>query len=270
MVSNPIKIEEKTKYAVVTGASSGIGWHISKELAIKGYSILAVSNQSDKLDQLKAELEENYSVQVKTIDCDLSQSNAADIIFNYCKNNELLVEVLVNNAGILVYGEVLNINMKTTSSILQLHMNTPVMLCRLFAEQMVINKKGYILNVSSISSAMPYPTIALYGPTKTFIRRFSRALRTELKNENVNVSCLLPGATATALYDPEKVNMPLAIKLGIMKKAEEVAKAGVIALFKKKPEKITGLINKFIILLVPLIPNFIIELIYKKTKKTNS
>lgn len=257
--------ESLKKYAVVTGASSGIGWHISKELAVKGYSIIAVSNQRLALVKLKTKLENDYQIEVLTIDCDLSKRNAGRVIFDFCQSSNLMVEVLVNNAGILAYGEAINIKKKKTKNILQLHMNTPVMLCRLFGKLMAKNQKGYILNVSSISASMPYPTISLYGPTKAFLRQFTKALRVELKNSNVNVTCLIPGPTATNLYDDNKINFPL--PQGVVKKPGEVAKAGVSALFNNKAEKIPGILNKFIMFIVPIIPIFIIGIIYRKTLK---
>ena len=120
------------KYALVTGASSGIGWHLSKELAAKGYSLVAVSNQAEQLLDLKTELEGNYPIRVITIDCDLAQSDAAEHIFDFCQKEALFIEVLVNNAGFLIYGEVFNVDLNRTKNILQLHMYTPVLLCRLF------------------------------------------------------------------------------------------------------------------------------------------
>ena len=87
---------------------------------------------------------------------------------------------------------------------------------------------------------MPYPIISFYGPSKTFIRSFSRALRTEMKSNGVSVTCLIPGATATALYEGHNVNIPLAMKLGVMKKPETVAHAGVNALFNGRAECIPG------------------------------
>lgn len=256
--------DSKNKYAVVTGASSGIGWHISKELAARGYSIVAVSNQPDHLKNLKSELEKGFQINVETINCDLSKTNAAESVFDFCKQKKIKVEVLVNNAGALVYGEVINIDIEVTEKILQLHMNTPVMLCRLFGEVMQKSQKGYILNVSSISAVMPYPTISLYGPTKAFLRHFTRALRTEMKGNGVRVLCLLPGATATALYNSEKINIPLAVSIGIMKKPENVAKIGVTALFKNRAESIPGLLNKLIMIFTPLIPNALIGFVHRK------
>lgn len=252
------------KYAVVTGASSGIGWHISKELAARGYSIVAVSNQSDALMNLKSEMHETYGVTIFTIDCDLSTTGAAELIYNYCQQKELQVEVLVNNAGMLVHGEVLNVDMKRINTILQLHMNTPVLLCRFFGAHMTERKKGHILNISSISAVMPYPTISLYGPTKSFLRGFTRALHSEMKGSGVSVCCLIPGGTATALYDTDHINLPLLIRLGIMMKPEDVARAGVRALFRGRAERVPGIINKLILLFIPLIPHALVRYIYKK------
>jgi len=257
---------DQAKYAVITGASSGIGWFVAVELAKKGYSIVGVSNQAEALDKLKSELEKKYNIKVLTYCCDLARNDAAEMVFNFCQQRSLEVDVLVNNAGILVYGEVIRIDIEKTKNILQLHMNTPAVLCRLFADVMVKKNSGYILNVSSISSVMPFPVISLYGPTKTFIRQFTKALGFEMKGTGVHVSCLLPGATATALYDPKKVNIAKAMKLGVMKSPEDVAKAGVEALFKNKAECIPGVINKIIMFIIPILPNFLIDYIYRKKK----
>lgn len=256
----------KPNYALITGASSGIGWFVAMELAKKGYSIVGVSNQAEALDKLKFELENKYDINVLTFYCDLAKNNAAEMVFDFCQQKNLQVDVLVNNAGILVYGELIRIDLEKTKNILQLHMDTPAVLCRLFADVMVKNKKGYILNVSSISSVMPYPVISLYGPTKTFMRHFSKALSFEMKGTGVHVSCLLPGATATALYDPEKINLALAMRLGVMKSPENVAKSGVEALFKNKAECVPGFINKITMFIIPLLPNFLIDYIYRKKK----
>jgi len=257
-------------YAVVTGASSGIGWCISKELAARGYAIVAVSNQTEALRSLKSELEVKFAIAVYTIDCDLSDGEAANTIYRFCQERELKVEVLVNNAGIFVYGEVVATDTLSIRTILQLHMSTPVLLCRLFGSDMAEKQKGYILNVSSISAIMPYPTISLYGPTKGFLRQFTRALRTELKGHGVSVTCLIPGATATALYDTDKLNIQRLMRLGIMKRPEDVAEAGVNALFRGRSERVPGLLNRFVLLLFPLIPVALIGIIYKKQARIDA
>ena len=255
-----------TKYALITGASSGIGWHLSIELAQRGYSIIAVSNQPQQLEDLKKELEQKYAVQVFTLNLNLALPDSAKQVFDFCEANSIEVEALVNNAGILIFGEAARVEYAKAATILQLHMNTPALLCRLFGEKMMARKKGFILNVSSISSVMPYPGISLYGPSKTFLRYFTRALRTEMKLYEVNVTCLLPGATATALYDTHNINVPLAMKLGVMKKPEGIAKAGVNALFNNRAECIPGWINKLTVRIIPYVPHVFIGLIHKSAR----
>lgn len=254
-------------YALVTGASSGIGRHFARELARRGYSIVAVSNQPELLATLKAELSRDFSAQVFIIEADLARHDAAVHVFDICQQNRLEVQVLVNNAGVLLYGEAVELEIRNVEDLLQLHMVTPALLCRLFGAQMAERGEGYILNVSSISAAMPYPYISCYGPSKAFLRSFSRALRTELKPRGVGVSCLLPGATATALYDPKVVNVPLALRLGVMKKPESVAKAGLRGLFAGKAEVIPGFFNKIIVALLPFVPHVVIGAIFRLWKK---
>ena len=258
-------MEKSEKYAVVTGASSGIGWHICRELAQRGYSIVAVSNQPLQLQDLKSSLERDHDIRVETLATDLAQEDAAQQVFNFCKEKNLAVEVLVNDAGMFFFGEVTKIDYNRVKSILSLHIHTPVLLCRLYGEQMAMNGKGYILNLSSITAVMPYPGISLYAPTKAFMRHFSRALRSEMKLDNVSVTCLMPGAADTSLYDTGNINTSLLKKLGLMKKPGTVAKAGVRALFRGRAVCIPGFVNKITVLVVPLIPRFIIEVITRRT-----
>lgn len=249
---------QKKKYALVTGASSGIGWHIAKELAQRGYSIVAVSNQPEQLKVLKEELEKAHSISVVCMNINLAQAEAAKQVFDQCEIKQLEIEILVNNAGMLVFGEAAKVEYARASDILQLHITTPALLCHLFGKKMIARDAGYILNVSSISAVMPYPVISFYGPSKTFLRYFTRALRAEMKPNKINVTCLLPGATATALYDTHNINVPLAMKLGVMTKPEGVARAGVKSLFAGRAECIPGILNKLVVMLLPFIPHAVI------------
>ncbi|MGD0340783.1 MAG: SDR family NAD(P)-dependent oxidoreductase [Bacteroidales bacterium] len=258
-------MENPLRYALITGASSGIGWHFAEALAKKGYSVVAVSNQPAQLEDLKKSLEQAYRITVVTINIDLAQQDSAQKVFDYCNGENLKIEVLINNAGIFVFGEVASVDYSRIKSILMLHILTPALLCRLFGEQMIERKEGFILNVSSITAVMPYPGISIYGPTKAFIRKFTRALRTEMKSYGINVTCLLPGAANTALYDTSNFKSPLLVKTGLMKKPDSVANAGVRALFKNRAECTPGLLNKLIIVLIPIVPHFIIGIISRRT-----
>jgi uncharacterized protein len=250
-------------YALVTGASSGIGWHLARELARRGYSIAAVSNQPAQLEALRRELTRDFGVRVFLIETDLARQDAARHVYDVCEQNRLEVQVLANNAGVLLFGEAVRVGHLAAEQLLQHHVVTPALLCRLFGEKMLHRRSGYILNVSSISAVMPYPYISLYGPSKAFLRSFSRALRTEMKPLGVGVTCLLPGATATGLYDPQAVNIPLMLRLRVMQKPERVAEAGIRALFAGRAEAIPGFFNKIIVILLPWVPHNLISLIHR-------
>ena len=248
-------------WALVTGASSGIGWQISEQLAAKECNIIAVSNQAGQLEELKQQLEQSHRVQVVTINQDLAREDAAKSIFDYCQTQKLVVDILVNNAGMLMYGEMVDSAYETMKSILQLHVTTPALLCRLFGNGMKERRSGFILNVSSISAVMPYPTISVYGPTKAFLRYFTRAIRTELKPYRVHVSCLIPGATDTPLNAPFGADMSFGRKAGIVKGPEFVARAGIRAMFRNRALCIPGILNLIIVLLFPLIPASLISIV---------
>jgi uncharacterized protein len=261
--------DTENKVALITGGSSGIGWAIACELAKRKYNLLLVSNQEQALIKCSNVIEEQYDVKCYTLYLDLADTSGAKAIFNYTEANNLTVVILVNNAGMLVFSEVVNTPLKKLESIMYLHMNTPTLLCNLFAAKMKQQGEGYVLNVSSISSVMPFPGISVYGPTKTYMHYFTKALRCEMKMYNVHVTCLIPGATATELYDPNKVNLKLAMKLGIMHTPEFVAKKAVKDLLNRKAESIPGWVNKLTLFFIPLVPTFIIEIIHQKSNLLN-
>jgi hypothetical protein len=255
--------ESSKRFALITGGSSGIGLAIAHELARRKFSLLLVSNQETALQESKTAIEKQHEITCYTYCIDLALPDAPKRVYEYCTLQQIEVEILVNNAGILLFSELVAADPDKLDSILQLHVTLPTKMCNCFGRQMVSRGRGHILNVSSISSVMPYPGISVYGPTKTYLRYFSRALRSEMKIYGVNVTCLIPGATATALYDPNRVNLPLALKLGVMKSPAYVARKAVRRLFKRKAECIPGFLNKVIMVLMPLIPMRVIHWVHR-------
>jgi short-subunit dehydrogenase len=253
--------ENSNSFVLITGGSSGIGLALAHEYAARNYNLLLVSNQVEALDECKSTLESKYGIACNTFNVDMIAKDSALRIFEFAQTHAPDIEILVNNAGMLVFSEVVETPLVKLEAILQLHIQTPSALCKLFGEKMKANRKGHILNVSSISAVMPYPGISLYGPSKTYMRYFSRALRSEMKLYNVNVTCLIPGATETGLYDPNRVNLTLAKQLGVMQTADVVAKKGIDAMFKNKAECIPGWLNKLTVASLPWIPSFVIEMI---------
>lgn len=255
-----------TTYALVTGGSSGIGLEIAKQLAARGYALLLVSNQQAELDQFKHELSGHYNVPVKTLYIDLARTQAAHEVFAFCQENELEIEVLVNNAGFFFFGQIIDADLAKAEAKILLHVLTSSLLCSLFGNEMRKRKKGYILNNSSISAFKDFPGIGYYGATKSYIKSFTRSLKTELKLYNIHVTCLCPGATLTNLYDPTVVDMELAQKLGIMMSAEKVARLGVRGLFKDKAIVVPGFMTRLMLFLALLTPQWVLYQIRKRTR----
>ena len=256
----------KDKYALVTGASSGIGLEIATLLAERKYNLVLVSNESEDLFKLKNDIYSKYDVKVEALDINLARNEAADEIFNYCEENNIDVEVLVNNAGFFFFGEVAETDLKKAEQKILLHVLTSSLLCTLFAKKMKNTKNGYILSVSSISAYKAFPGIAFYGSTKAYLKYFTRSLRTEMKPYSVHVSCLCPGATLTNLYHPTVVNVGKAKKFGIMMSAGKVAQRGVKGLFSDKAIIIPGFSTRLMLFFTLLMPQFIIVRLWKKLK----
>ncbi len=259
----------KGTWALITGASSGIGRQISFQLASQGCNIVGVSNQPKKLKELQSDIEKTFSVKTHILNQDLALENAAISVFEYCQEHNLAIDILVNNAGILLLGDMTRYDFDHMKTGLQLHVTTPALLCRLFGEQMKNKGFGYILNISSISSVMPYPTISVYGATKSFLRKFTGAIRTELRPYGVGVTCLMPGATDTPLNDPMNFYIQRGKKFGLISSPESVARKGINALFKNRAVCVPGWINKGIIVVAPLIPAVFIRFIYGQQIRKN-
>ncbi len=181
-------------YALVTGASSGIGLEIAKELDKKGYNIILAARNIKKLEEIKKELSNKAIV----IQIDLSETNAA--LELYDKVKELEIEIVVNNAGYGIFGEFTKTHLEEEINMLKLNIISLHILTKLFAKKFTENNKGYILNVSSVAGLMPAgPLLSSYYASKAYVRSLSLALNEELisKGANVYVSVLCPGPVNT-------------------------------------------------------------------------
>ena len=245
----------KTHYALVTGASSGIGLAFAKGLAARGYNMLIVSNEEAihlRAEELRAEYP---AIEVVSIVRDLSLQTAARELYEYTKAQEIEVEVLVNNAGVYHDKDILDDSEGFTSLILNLHMYTPAMLCYLFGQDMRLRKHGYIVNVCSVTSKIVAQRLGTYASTKSFLAAFTRSLHIELKPYGVYVTNVSPGAVDTGLFNIRPWMTKAGKCLGIIVSPETLARRGLRALFHGR-SKVTipavfWHILTFVILLLP-------------------
>lgn len=249
------------KTALVTGACSGIGRALAAGLAQRGYDLVLCSNREGPLSDVAHELSLQNGITALPIPIDLSALDAAESLYQAVTARGIDIEILVNNAGIFFFGEVADADPNLASLLLRLHVLTPSLLSTYFAKGMRARRSGRILMVSSISAFRDFPGIAYYGSSKKYLRGFAHCLRSELSVYGVSVTCLLPGATATSLYDPRVVPVELAKKLGVMADTDSVAEAGLAALFAGQAECVPGVLNRVLSQLAQATPQPVIDLL---------
>ncbi|MGZ5651954.1 MAG: SDR family NAD(P)-dependent oxidoreductase [Usitatibacter sp.] len=256
--------DESLHVALVTGACSGIGKAVAQRLASLGYELVLVSERAVELERAANELRARYGAVAHPIVLDLARPEAALELYDAVRSRGLEIDILVNNAGFFFFGEAVDASPERANAMLQLHVVTPSLLCTRFGRDMRSRGRGHILIVSSISAWRDFPGISYYGSSKKYLRGFARALRSELAVHGVNVTCLAPGATATALYDPSVVPVELAKRLGIMMAPEVVAEAGLRAMFARKAEHVPGVLTQAMTLGAVLAPQWAIDLLRRR------
>lgn len=242
----PAPANDSPGVALVTGACSGIGLALARLLGARGYTLILVSHREEPLRAAASAVRHTERSSVHSIVMDLARPEAAGELFDAVTRLGLEVDVLVNNAGTFFFGEVADAEPTLANRLLQLHVVTPSLLCTRFTAGMRARRRGHVLIVSSISAWRDFPGIAYYGSSKKYLRGFARALRSEVGVYGVNVTCLAPGATATALYDPSVVPVGLATRLGVMMTAEEVARSGLRAMFRGEAEHTPGVLSRLL------------------------
>lgn len=249
----------KTHFAIVTGASSGMGVEFAKQLAQRGYNLLIVSNE-EKIHEVAKEIKSQFtngqsSIEVIGLVMDLGRQSSARELYEYTRAQEIEVEVLVNNAGVYHDRDILDDSEGFTSLIMNLHMYTPAMLCYLFGQDMKARRKGYILNVCSVTDKMAAQRLGTYGGTKAFLSHFTRALHIELRQYGVHVTNVSPGAVDTGLYNIKPVFTKIGKCLGIIVSPQTLARRGLRALFQGRAKTtvptVFWRVLCFIILLIP-------------------
>lgn len=184
--------------ALITGAYGGLGTCFANIHAKEGGDLVLVGRSQEKLDGQANEIREKYGVSVQTIAMDLSRGDAAQIIYDTCREKAWSIDVLINNAGFGGQGDfTTERTMEQDLSMIAVNIETPTRLCKLFLPDMVKRGSGRVLNVSSTAATMPGPLQAVYYATKAYITSWSNALWRELKGTGVTVTALMPGAMAT-------------------------------------------------------------------------
>ena len=247
-------------FALITGASKGIGKSIALQLAANKKDLLLIARSEQQLQELATDVQKKYGIKAYCLSMDLSRQEASRHVFNWCSENGYDVDMLINNAGYGLSGSFERYTLEEHVNMMQLNMNVVVEMTYLFLPQLKKQPKAYILNIASSAAYQAIPYLSLYAASKSFVLQFSRGLHHELKQTNVSVTCVNPGATDTAFVDRANVGtkgLELAKKFNM--RPDEVAKIALDGMYKGKTEVITGFLNKLGAALAWLLPKKTIE-----------
>lgn len=247
------------QYALITGAGKGIGRSMATLLAQKGYNLLLISRSESDLATVSDQIKTDYHVKTDYLAADLSKTGAALLVFNWVKSLNVPLAILINNAGHGLWGNFDDLDLTAQTGMMQVNMNAVAELSYHFIPLLKLQQQAFILNVSSTAAYQAVPTLAIYAATKTFVLSFSRALKYELKDSHISVSCLCPGPTDTGFAHRAGMDALAELAAKFNMKADEVAAIGLKGMFNKKAEIVPGFLNKLSAVAATHSPKSLIE-----------
>lgn len=250
-----------SKTALVTGASAGIGRCYARRLAGLGYNLVIVSRDGDRLNELADELRGTYCISVMVVVMDLARERAAYELYDLVKSEGVEVDVLVNNAGMFSFLDILKTPTERISRLLLLHDMTLTLNCRLFGEDMARRGGGHILNMSSFSIWMPFPGLSLYSASKSYVKSFSVAFSKEVQELGIKCTAVCPAGIATDLYGLPADWQRFGVRIGVLMTADRCAKKGLRAMWRGRRKCVPDWWNKIFIPFCLMIPYPLMKLI---------
>ncbi|MDB5207920.1 MAG: family oxidoreductase [Flavisolibacter sp.] len=256
------------EWALITGASTGIGYELAKLFAQDGYNIIAVARTESDLRKVADELKQQYGVQVEVMPKDLFGENASTELYNEVKAKGIEVEVLINDAGQGVYGLFTETDLEDQVKIIHLNIVSLTRLTYHFLKDMVARNSGKILQLASIASETPGPYQAVYHATKAYVLSFTESLISEVKNTGVTITALQPGATDTDFFNKADMTESKMVQdKSKLSDPADVAKDGHDALMDGDDKIISGFKNKVMIAMTKLMPETMVAEQMKKQQE---
>ena len=246
-------------FALITGASKGIGRSLAIELASRGYPVLLVARNAELLQDLMKHINESFGVTAHYYAVDLSIPGSVLQVKMWVEKNNYDVSILINNAGYAVWGRFTNIPLSDHLQMMQLNMNTIVELCHEFIPLLRNQPKAYLMNVASTTAYQAVATLSTYMASKAFVIGFTRSLRNEMIDTNISVSVLSPGTTSSDFINRAGMHPLQEISDKFAMHPDEVAKIGLKGMFAGKAEIIPGFLNKFSEVMTRLVPKKLTE-----------
>lgn len=232
------------QYVLITGGTSGIGRELAKLFAQDGFNLVLVARNEDDLGAVAKEINERFGANITTIAKDLMQPNAGQELYNEIKAKGITIDVLVNDAGQGQRGSFTEYDLQRDIDIIHLNIIAVTTLTKLFLKDMLARNEGRILQLSSTASQTPGPLLAVYSATKAYVHSFTQSIINEIKNTDVVMTALLPGATDTDFFNKAgAANTKQAMEMKLDDPAD-VAKDGYEALMNGETKVISGFRNK--------------------------
>ena len=252
----------KNSYALVTGATSGIGLEISKDLAKRGYNLILVARTRNKLESVSTELTNEYNVDCDFFASDLTLINSPSEIYEYTCKKKYNVNILINNAGYALPKAFHENSLEDEEKCLRVLGTSVIALTKKYINDMISNGGGKIMIVSSVAAYAPASSLqSLYGPVKTFMNRFSESLSFYNKY-GITSTAVCPGYTVTNFHTASGVQAEMDSVPGFLKKsAKRIAQEGVDAMFKGKKVSVPTKTWKVIVFLLKIIPHSVFRLV---------
>ena len=260
---------QDTPWALITGAGTGIGRRYAEQLADRGYNLVLAGLAPEHIVRAADELRVSHpSLDIRTLAIVLAREEASDELFAWVRSQGIGVDVLINNAGIFSFCDLLATPDRRIARIILLHDLTATLNCRHFAADMVRRGRGgYILNMSSFSLWMPFPGLSLYSASKAYLRSFSVAFAREVREHGIRVTAVCPAGVATDLYGLPPRWQRIGLRLGVLISAESCARRGLRALFRGRRCIVPDWWNRIWIPLCKLLPTGALRPLRRHTMK---
>lgn len=242
------------KIALITWATSWIGYELSKVFAKNKINLVLVADNRARLKEVSDELTNVYDIIVRTIEIDLSKQDAASEVYSSIKKDNIDVEYLVNNAWFWDYWEFSNSDIGKITQMINLNIITLTYLTRLLLDDMLAKRSWKILNLWSIASFMPWPMMAVYYATKAYVLSFSNALAKEIAGTWITVTTLCPGLTHTWFQETANQYQSAETHTHKLQDSKDVAEFGFRSMMKWKMIAVHWMKNKFQTLSTKVLP----------------
>jgi len=243
------------KWAIITGASSGIGRALSFQLAAGGFDLVLIARNREAMAEVAAECSRRSGIETEVIAADLSDVEAVESITSTIAARPRLYEVLVNNAGFGIHGDFASADIEQNIQLVNVQLTAMLKLTRAVLPSMIERHSGHILNIGSVYSFSPVPFQSVYAACKAFLLSFSSALENELKGTGVSITVFCPGTTQTEFRSRAGIGQK---RTDTGMTAEGAARIAFIEMMRGKHVVVPGLVNRLFVFLAQFLPDKVV------------